>query len=108
MAAIAEVTTTNSRPEFAPALQTIVELVRRIMNADVSSILAFSLIDKTVRWKAASGFTVEVDYSQPVFRPLGSAIARRAFTASGPAARPAHLIHDGISATVYATVSASV
>ena len=79
MATIAEVTTTNSRPEFAPALQTIVELVRRIMNADVSSILAFSLIDKTVRWKAASGFTVEVDYSQPVFRPLGSAIARRAF-----------------------------
>ena len=79
MAATAEVTTTNSRPEFAPALQTIVELVRRIMNADVSSILAFSLIDKTVRWKAASGFTVEVDYSQPVFRPLGSAIARRAF-----------------------------
>src|SRR5256714_6352038 len=46
------------------------------MNADVASILAFSLIDKTVRWKAASGFTVAVDYSQPVFRPLGSAIAR--------------------------------
>src|SRR5256885_825337 len=76
MAVTAEVTTTNSRPEFAPALQTIVALVRRIMNADVASILAFSLIDKTVRWKAASGFTVAVDYSQPVFRPLGSAIAR--------------------------------
>src|SRR5256885_13240923 len=76
MAVTAEVTTTNSRPEFAPALQTIVALVRRIMNADVASILAFSLVDKTVRWKAASGFTVDVDYSQPVFRPLGSAIAR--------------------------------
>ena len=78
MAASAEATTTNSRPEFAPALQTIVELVRRIMNADVASILGFSVIDETVRWKAASGFTVDVDYSQPVFRPLGSAIVRRA------------------------------
>ena len=74
-------TSTDPRPEFAPALQTIVELVRRIMNADVASILGYSLIDGTVRWKAASGFTVPVDYSQPVFRPLGSEIARRAFEA---------------------------
>ncbi len=79
MAASTEAAATDSRPEFAPALQTIVELVRRIMNADVASILGFSLIDETVRWKAASGFTVDVDFSQPVFRPLGSTIARRAF-----------------------------
>ena len=79
MAASTEAAATDSRPEFAPALQTIVELVRRIMNADVASILGFSLIDETVRWKAASGFTVDVDYSQPVFRPLGSTIARQAF-----------------------------
>jgi len=65
-------------PQFAPALQTIVELVRRIMHADVASILGYSLADKSVRWKAASGFTVAVDYSQPVFRPLGSALAWRA------------------------------
>jgi two-component system NtrC family sensor kinase len=65
-------------PQFAPALQTIVELVRRIMHADVASILGYSLEDKTVRWKAASGFTVPVDYSQPVFRPLGWALAWRA------------------------------
>jgi signal transduction histidine kinase len=74
-------TSTDPRPEFAPALQTIVELVRRIMNADVASILSYSLIDETVRWKAASGFTVPVDYSQPVFRPSGTEIARRAFEA---------------------------
>jgi signal transduction histidine kinase len=74
-------TSTDPRPEFAPALQTIVDLVRRIMQADVASILSYSLIDETVRWKAASGFTVPVDYSQPVFRPLGSEIARRAFEA---------------------------
>ena len=69
---------TPPRPQFAPALQTIVELVRRFMHADVASILGYSLSDQTVRWKAASGFTVPVDYSEPVFRPLGSALAWRA------------------------------
>ena len=77
MTALSE-TSTNPRPEFAPALQAIVELVRRIMNADAASILSYSLIDETVRWKAASGFTVTVDYMEPVLRPLGSDIARRA------------------------------
>ena len=66
-------------PAFAPALQTIVELVRRITKADTASILGFSLKDEVVTWKAASGFTLPVDYKQPVFRPLGSAIARRAY-----------------------------
>jgi PAS domain S-box-containing protein len=79
MSAPAEGTGANPRPEFSPSLQTIVELVRRIMHADVASILGFSLIDETVTWKAASGFSVAIDYLQPVFRPLGSTIARRAY-----------------------------
>jgi PAS domain S-box-containing protein len=78
MAVSAEATATNPRPEFAPALQTIVELARRIMNADVTSILGFSLVDGSVTWKAASGFTVPVNYAQPVFRPLGSSLAWQA------------------------------
>jgi PAS domain S-box-containing protein len=78
MAVSAEATATNPRPEFAPALQTIVELARRIMNADVTSILGFSLVDESVTWKAASGFTVPVDYAQRVVRPLGSSLAWRA------------------------------
>src|SRR4030095_16505457 len=81
MTATSGATSTDPRPEFAPALQTIVELVRRIMHADVASILGYSFIDETVRWKPASGFTVPVDYSQPVFRPVGSEIALRAFEA---------------------------
>ena len=48
------------------------------MHADVASILGYSLLDQTVRWKAATGFTVPVDYNQPVFRPLGSALAWQA------------------------------
>ena len=79
MSAPAEGTATSPRPEFAPSLQSIVDLVRRIMHADVASILGFSLIDETVTWKATSGFSVAIDYLQPVFRPLGSAIARRAY-----------------------------
>jgi protein-histidine pros-kinase len=82
MSAPAEVTTANPRPEFARSLQTIVELVRRIMHADVASILGFSLVDETVTWKAATGFTVPVDYLKPVMRPLGSTIARRALEAN--------------------------
>jgi two-component system, NtrC family, sensor kinase len=80
MSASAE-SATPPRPQFAPALQTIVELVRRIMHADVASILGYSLVDKNVRWKAASGFTIPIDYAQPVFRPLGSALAWRAHDA---------------------------
>lgn len=68
-------------PEFAPALQTIVELVRRIMKADTASILGFSIKDEVVTWKAASGFTLPVNYKQPVSRPLGSSIAKRAYAA---------------------------
>ena len=74
MSVSAESTVTTG-PQFAHALQTILELVRRIMHADVASILGFSLIDQTVRWKAASGFNVPVDYSMPLLWPPGSALA---------------------------------
>lgn len=38
---------------------------------------------------------------------LHRAIARRVFTATGPASTPARLLHDGISATVYGTIRAT-
>src|SRR5437763_7758579 len=79
MAAAIDVThVETSQPESATTLRTIVELVRRITNADTVSILGFSLLDEKITWKAASGFTIDIDYSQPVFRPAGSAMARRA------------------------------
>ena len=78
MAAPAEVTYVSPHPESATTLRTIVELVRRIMKADVASILGFSFIDQSVTWKAASGFTSAVDFGESVFRPLGSTLARRA------------------------------
>ncbi|MBV9099160.1 MAG: hypothetical protein JO079_13995 [Frankiaceae bacterium] len=41
-----------------------------------------------------------------LIRDTHTAIARRAFTVSGPPARPAHLLHDAISTSVYAAVGA--
>ena len=79
MAAAIDVThVESSQPESVTTLRTVVELVRRITNADTVSILGFSLLDEKVSWKAASGFTIDIDYSAPVFRPAGSAMARRA------------------------------
>lgn len=79
MAAAIDVThVQTSQPESATTLRTIVDLVRRIMQADTASILGFSLLDEQVTWKAASGFTTDIDYREPVFRPAGSAMARRA------------------------------
>lgn len=69
----------SSTPDSATTLRTIVELVRGIMNADVASILSYSLVDDTVTWKAASGFTSPgIDYQTSVKRPLAVDFARRA------------------------------
>ena len=42
--------------ESAATLNTVVEMVRRIMRADTTSVAVFSLADKTIVWKAMSGF----------------------------------------------------
>src|SRR2546425_6848905 len=81
MAAHAEVTRTSS-PESANTLRTIVELVRRTMRADTTSVVSFSLADKTITWKAASGFRAHViDDRRPLIRPLTARMAERALTA---------------------------
>jgi hypothetical protein len=58
-----------------------VELVRRIMHADVASILGYSLIDETVRWKAASWLHRSGRLFAAGIPSPGSEIARRAFEA---------------------------
>jgi len=68
-------------PSEAATLQTIVELVRRMMHADASSILSFSLDEEMVTWKAASGFLLtNIDYEKPVFRPFAAALGREALS----------------------------
>ena len=79
MATPGEVSFTTSQPESETStLQIIVDLVRRIMHADVASILSYSLVDETLSWKAASGFrSLDID-SRPVKRQLAVALARQA------------------------------
>ncbi len=82
MAAPAEVINAPDQPESASTLRTIVELVRRIMRADVTSIVSFSLAEKTITWKAASGFREHlIDDDHPLVRPITNEIAQRALTA---------------------------
>lgn len=82
MTAPAEVTYAPTQPESASTLRTIVDLVRRIMHADVTSIVSFSLSDKTITWKAVSGFRVHViDDDHPLVRPITNKIAQQALTA---------------------------
>src|SRR5438105_1624242 len=81
MAAPAEVPSTSSPTESATTLRTIVELVRRIMHADTTSVVSFSLAEKIMTWKAASGFRAHViDHRRPLTRPLTNRIAERALT----------------------------
>jgi two-component system NtrC family sensor kinase len=46
--------------ESATTLRTIADTVRRIIRADTTSIAGFSLAEKTVTWKATSGFQLRV------------------------------------------------
>ncbi|MFS8084607.1 MAG: ATP-binding protein, partial [Acidobacteriota bacterium] len=58
------------------------ELVRRIMHADVTSVVGFSLADKTVTWKVASGMRVHViDEEHPLVRGISNEVAQRAIAA---------------------------
>lgn len=84
MAAPIEVNYAPSSPnESATTLRTIVELVRRITHADIISIVSFSLSEKTMTWKAASGFQSHViDDQRPLIRPLTNRIANHALTAN--------------------------
>ncbi|PYS43761.1 MAG: hypothetical protein DMF71_06190 [Acidobacteria bacterium] len=79
MAAPAEVTQISSLLESATTLGTIVDLVRRITHADTTSVVSFSLAEKTMTWEAASGFRAHViDDGHPLIRPMTNRIAERA------------------------------
>jgi two-component system, NtrC family, sensor kinase len=83
MASSAEVIHAANQPESASTLRTIVDLVRRIMRADTSSIVSFSLSERTITWKAASGFREHmIDDRHPLVRPITNQIAQRALTAT--------------------------
>ncbi len=72
----------TSQSESAATLRTIVELARRITHADVASVVSFSLADKTITWRAVSGFRAHaIDDTQTLVQPIPSELARRAVNA---------------------------
>src|SRR6266849_11047859 len=86
MAAPAEATPVKPRAESASTLQTVVELVRSIMHADVTSLVQFSLTEETVTWKVASGLRVHViDDEHPLIQPITNEVARRSIASNATA-----------------------
>jgi PAS domain S-box-containing protein len=71
----------DSPTESAASLRTIIEMIRSLMQADVASILGFSLDDETVFWKAAAGFrSPDIDYEQSTRRPDSISLALQALS----------------------------
>jgi two-component system NtrC family sensor kinase len=83
MISAAEVIHAPSQTESATTLRTLVELVRRIMHADVVSVVHFSLTEETITWKAASGLRAHViDDAHSLVLPLTNELFRRSITAN--------------------------
>lgn len=82
MAAPAEVTYVQSQLESETTLRTIVDLVRRITHADITSVVGLSLTDETITWMAASGLRAHVlDEHNALIRPITNKIVQRALKA---------------------------
>jgi two-component system NtrC family sensor kinase len=82
MTSSAEVIHVARETESATTLRTLVELVRRIIRADVVSVVHFSPAEETITWKAASGLLVHViDDAHSLVVPLTNELARRSIAA---------------------------
>ena len=70
-----------AQTESAATLRTVVDMVRRIMRADTASVASVSLSDRTISWKAMSGFpSDEAADGREIVEPLRGQLAERAAT----------------------------
>src|ERR1043165_2288375 len=60
----------DAKQNESATLQTIADTVRRIMRSDTASAAEFSLSDKTVRWRATSGFLTRRGDASEIVVPL--------------------------------------
>ena len=68
----------DASAEAATTLKTVVETVRRVMRADTASVASFSLAERTITWRAMSGFR-ELDAAEgEIVNPLRGEFAERA------------------------------
>jgi two-component system NtrC family sensor kinase len=66
----------------AATLRTVAETVRRILRADVASVVSFSTESRTITWKATSGFRIHsVEDGEEIVRPLRNAFMKSATSA---------------------------
>ncbi|HYN86841.1 MAG TPA: ATP-binding protein [Pyrinomonadaceae bacterium] len=69
----------GQRLDVAATLSTAVEMVRRVMRVDTAGVATFSLDERTVTWKAISGFrSVAAEGRQEIVNPLRGEFAERA------------------------------
>ncbi|HEV2765854.1 MAG TPA: ATP-binding protein [Pyrinomonadaceae bacterium] len=74
--------TTQSRdgagaPSSATTLRTVADTVRRVMRSDTASVASFSLTDKTITWKAMSGFHSRAEDAPEAVTTLQGEFAER-------------------------------
>ncbi|HEX8476645.1 MAG TPA: ATP-binding protein [Pyrinomonadaceae bacterium] len=74
-------TQTAAQTESAATLRKVVDMVRRIMRSDTASIVSFSVVERTIRWKAASGFRSFDRLEADIIYPLKGEIAELAAAA---------------------------
>ena len=67
-----------AQEEMAATLRTVVETVRRFMRADTASIASFSLADRTITWRALSGFESYGAGAVDIVNPLRGEFAEHA------------------------------
>ncbi|MFN2598067.1 MAG: ATP-binding protein [Pyrinomonadaceae bacterium] len=72
----------RSQPESAKTLGTVVETVRRVVRSDTASVVAFSLAERTITWKALSGFCAPAaETGGEIVMPLRGVVAEHVATA---------------------------
>lgn len=72
----------GSQSESATTLRTIADTVRRIMRADTTSVASLSLAEKTVTWKAMSGFLSRAAEKHDFITPFHGNIFEQAAAAN--------------------------
>src|SRR5918911_573457 len=66
----------NAKQPGAATLRTVADTVRRIVRADTASVVSFSLENRTIMWRATSGFRAHVTPSDEIVRPLRNVFER--------------------------------
>jgi two-component system NtrC family sensor kinase len=68
----------SHRSESATTLRSVVAMVRRIMRSDTASVATLSVAERTVTWKATSGFNSLGDQEEEIVNPLRGMFAEQA------------------------------